>query len=201
VLACDFFTIETVFLKTLYVLFFIELSRRVQVAGTTGRPESAWVTQQARNLAIGGFLEDKSVLVRDRDAKFSGPFDEVFRTEELKGVKTPIHAPKANAFAERWVGSVRRECLDHVLIFGRRHLQRVLGAYTEHYNRARPHRALDLHPPDPTSSAEEVAGSPVRRRDILGGLIHEYDRAAALPCRGIGARHRAASEEPSCQAC
>jgi FMN-dependent dehydrogenase/Integrase core domain len=85
----------------------------------------------------------------------------------------------ANAFAERWVGSVRRECLDHVLIFGRRHLQRVLGAYTEHYNRARPHRALDLHPPDPTSSAEEVAGSLVRRRDLLGGLIHEFDRAAA----------------------
>jgi putative transposase len=180
VLACDFFTVETVFLKRLYVLFFIELStRRVQVAGTTGRPESAWVTQQARNLAVGGVLEDQSVLVRDRDAKFSGPFDEVFRTERLKVVKTPARAPKANAFAERWVGSVRRECLDHILIFGRRHLQRVLRAYTEHYNRARPHRALDLHPPDPTSSAGGVDGSPVRRRDILGGLIHEYDRAAA----------------------
>jgi hypothetical protein len=130
VLACDFFTVETVFLKTLYVLFFIELStRRVQVAGTTGRPESAWVTQQARNLAVGGVLEDQSVLVRDRDAKFSGPFDEVFRTERLKVVKTPARAPKANALAERWVGSVGRECLDHILIFGRRHLQRVLRAY------------------------------------------------------------------------
>jgi hypothetical protein len=148
VLACDFFTIETVFLKTLYVLFFIELStRRVQVAGTTGRPESAWVTQQARNLAIGGFLEDQSVLVRDRDAKFSGPFDEVFRTEELKVVKTPIRAPKANAFAERWVGSVRRECLDHVLIFGRRHLQRVSR---------RVHRALQ---PGETASGTRSSSS------------------------------------------
>ena len=131
------FTVETVFLKTLYVLFFIELStRRVHLAGTTSRPDSAWVTQQARNLSITGRLAEKRILLRDRDSKFSGPFDEVFRTEELKVVKTPIRAPKANAFAERWVGTVRRECLDHVLIFGRRHSQRVLGAYANHYNRA-----------------------------------------------------------------
>jgi transposase InsO family protein len=179
-LACDFFTVETVFLKTLYVLFLIELStRRVQVAGTTSRPDSAWVTQQARNLTLTGSLEDKHILLRDRDAKFSGPFDEVFRTEGLTVVKTPVRAPKANAFAERWVGSVRRECLDHVLIFGRRHLQRVLDAYAEHYNRARPHRSIDLRPPDPAPSAERVAGSPIRRRDVLGGLIHEYGRGAA----------------------
>jgi len=116
--------------------------------------------------------------IRDRDAKFSGPFDEVFRTECLSIVKTPVRAPTANAFAERWVGSVRRECLDHVLIFGRRHLQRVLGVYAEHYNRARPHRSMDLRPPDPVPSAEGVAGSRVRRRDVLGGLIHEYERSA-----------------------
>src|SRR6266536_253529 len=127
VLACDFFTVETVFLKTLYVLFFIELStRRVHVAGTTSRPDSAWVTQQARNLPITGSLEEKHVLLRDRDAKFSGPFDEVFRTEGIAVVKAPVRAPSANAFAERWVGTVRRECLDHVLIFGGRHLQRVM---------------------------------------------------------------------------
>jgi putative transposase len=178
VLACDFFTSETVFLRTLYVMFFIELStRRVHVVGTTSRPDSAWVTQQARNLAIADSLEDKHILVRDRDAKFSGSSDEVFRTEGLAVVKTPARAPKANAVSERWVGTVRRECLDHVLIFSRCHLQRVLSAYAEHYNRARPHRGLDLHPPDPR--AEGVPGTKVRRRDVLGGLIHEYHRSAA----------------------
>jgi transposase InsO family protein len=179
VLACDLFTSETVFLRTLYVLFFIELStRRVHVVGTTSRPDSAWVTQQARNLAIADCLEDKHILVRDRDAKFSGPFDEVFRTEGFAVVKTPVRAPKANAVAERWVGTVRRECLDHILIFGRCHLQRVLNAYAEHYNRARPHRGLDLHPPDPRLHAEGMPGTRVRR-DVLGGLIHEYHRSAA----------------------
>ncbi len=116
-LACDLFTVETVLLKTLYVLFFIELStRRVHLAGATSRPDSAWVTQQARNLAITGDLEGKHILLRDRDAKFPGPFDEVFRTDGLTAVETPVRAPRANAFAERWVGSVRRECLDHILV-------------------------------------------------------------------------------------
>jgi transposase InsO family protein len=180
VLACDFFTVETVFLRTLYVLFFIELStRRVHVAGTTSGPDSAWVTQQARNLSITGRLEDKHALLRDRDSKFSGPFDEVLRTEGLTVVKTPIRAPRANAVAERWVGSVRRECLDHILIFGQRHLERVLVAYALHYNRARPHRSLDLYPPDPAPATQAAVGMPIRRRDVLGGLIHEYQRAAA----------------------
>ena len=180
VLACDFFTVQTVILKTLYVLFFIELStRRIYVAGATSRPDSAWITQQARNLAIAGRLENKHLLLRDRDAKFSGPFDEVFRTEGLTVVKTPVRAPRANAVAERWVGTARRECLDHILIFGRRHLQRVLREYADHYNRARPHRGLDLEPPDPVFPAEGEPGTIVRRRDVLGGLIHEYERSAA----------------------
>jgi len=180
VLACDFFTVETVFLKTLYVLFFIELTtRRVHIAGTTSRPDSAWVTKQARNLSITGGLEEKHILLRDRDSKFSGRFEEVFRTEGVTVVKTPVRAPRANAFAERWVGSVRRECLDHVLIFGRRHLRRVLGAYTEHYNLARPHRSLQLQPPDPGLDPETGPLTKVRRRDVLGGLIHEYHRSAA----------------------
>jgi putative transposase len=180
VLACDFFTVETVLLKTLYVLFFIELStRRVHVAGATSRPDSAWVTQQARNLSIIGGLEDKHILLRDRDSKFSEPFDEVVRTDGLTVVKTPVRTPRANAVAERWVGSVRRECLDHVLIFGRRHLQRVLGAYTYHYNLARPHRSLQLQPPEPGSNPETMPRTKVRRRDVLGGLIHEYHRSAA----------------------
>jgi len=127
ILACDFFTVETVVLKTLYVLFFIELStRRVHLAGVTAHPDSAWVTQQARNLAIGERLGDVGFLVRDRDAKFSGPFDEVFQSEGIRVIRTPIRAPRANAFAERFVRTVRSECLDHILIFGRRHLQRVL---------------------------------------------------------------------------
>ena len=180
VVACDFFTVETVFMKTLYVLFFIELStRRVHVAGTTSRPDSTWVTQQARNLSIAGSLEDKHVLIRDRDAKYSGPFDEVFRTEGLTVVKTPVRAPRANAFAERWVGTARRECLDHVLIFGRRHLGRLLAAYAEHYNRSRPHRGLDLQPPNPGEQSQTMLGTGIRRRDVLGGLIHEYHRSAA----------------------
>jgi transposase InsO family protein len=127
---------------------------------------------------IGG-LEDKHILLRDRDAKFSGPFDEVFRTEGLTAVKTPIRAPRANAFAERWVGTVRRECLDHILVFGRRHLERILAAYVEHYNRARPHRGLDLEPPEPRFDLAKVLHRKVQRRDVLGGLIHEYERAAA----------------------
>jgi len=181
VLACDFFTVETVFLKTLYVLIFLELStRRVHIAGATSWPDSAWVTQQARNLALTGQLQGRHLLLRDRDAKFSGPFDEVIRTEGVAVVKTPVRAPRANAFAERWVGTARRECLDHILIFGRRHLQRVLQRYAEHYNRARPHRGLaELHPPDGPYPPQTVAGSQILRRDILGGLIHEYEANAA----------------------
>jgi transposase InsO family protein len=194
VLACDFFAVETVFLKTPYVVFFIELStRRIHLVGTTGRPDSAWVTQQARNLSITGNLEQKHILVRDRDSKFSGPFDEVFRTEGLKVVKTPVRAPRANAFAERWVGTVRRECLDHVLIFGGRHLQAVLGAYAEHYNRARPHRGLDLQPPDPALDPETMPGKKIRRRDLLNGLIHEYPSKRGVTESDFGARQVSAT--------
>jgi putative transposase len=121
--ASAFFTVETIRLKTLYVLFFIELrTRRVHVMGATAHPDSRWVTQQARNLAIDGRLGDVRFLLRDRDAKFSGPFDEVLRSEGVRIIRTPIRAPRANASAERFVGTDRRECLDHVLIYGRRHL-------------------------------------------------------------------------------
>jgi transposase InsO family protein len=180
VIACDFFTVETAFLRTLYVLFFIELAtRRVHVAGVTRNPDSSWVTQQARNIVVEGALEDKHVLIRDRDSKYSAPFDEVFRTEGVQVIRTPIRAPKANSVAERWVGSARRECLDHVLVFGRRHLQRVVHTYAEHYNRKRPHRSVGLDPPCSTRPSPNVTGGTVRRRDLLGGLIHEYHRMAA----------------------
>jgi putative transposase len=183
-LACDFFTVETVVLKTLYVLFFIELgTRRVHLAGVTAHTDSAWVTQQARNLSFDhpGDRVAFRFLIRDRDSKYVSSFDEVFRTDGAQVICTPVRAPRANAFAERWVRTVRTECLDWVLILGRRHLERVLGVYVEHYNRERPHRGLDLG--TPIDSQSRAGGAcrrgPVERRDLLGGLIHEYCRAAA----------------------
>jgi len=164
--------VETASLRTLYVLFFIELSTR------RSRPDWAWVTQQARILAIAGSLEDLELLIRDRDAKFAGPFDEVFRSEGLTVIKTPVRAPRANAVAEWWVGTVRGECLDHVLVFGWRHLQHVLAAYAEHYNRARPRRGLDLRRRIPESVGRR---SPRRGSSVVraSGLIHQYCEAAA----------------------
>lgn len=119
-------------------------------------------------------------LIHDRDSKFSGPFDEVFRSEGAKVILTPIRAPNANAFAERWVRTVRAECLDWMLILGRRDLDHVLRVYAEHYNRHRPHRALALEAPLPqTPGPTSVDPHKVRRRDVLGGLIHEYQEVAA----------------------
>jgi putative transposase len=183
-MATDFFTIETVRLKTLYVLFYIELStRRVHLAGVTAHPDSAWVTQQDRNLAME--LGDRGApptkfLIRDRDSKFSGSFDEVYRTEGIRVIRTPIRAPRANSYAERWVRTVRAECLDWVLVLGRRHLERVLRTYVAHYNRERPHRGLGLELPEPPPGyLAPVHAREVKRRDLLGGLIHEYRQAAA----------------------
>ena len=179
IMACDFFCVETVWLKTLYVLFFIELStRRVHLAGVTAHPDSAWVTQQARNLAMEDRLAGTRFLIRDRDAKYSGPFDEVFRSEGVRVIRTPIRSPKANAFAERFVRTVRRECLDHILVFGERHLERILREYVRHYNKERPHRGLSLETPEPRSALERANGEVVRV-DRLGGLINEYHRIAA----------------------
>ncbi len=182
-LACDFLTVETITLKTLYVLVWIELgTRRVHLGGATPNPDSAWVTQQARNLTMALQDEGRSpgFLIHDRDTKFSGSFDEVFRSEGLRIVLTPIRAPNANAFCERWVGTLRAECLDWTLILGRRHLERVLRTYIGHYNEARPHRGLALRTPigNPSPAVRDPRASNVRRRDVLGGLIHEYGVAA-----------------------
>jgi putative transposase len=184
ILACDFFTVDTVWLRRLYVLFFIELdTRRVHLAGVTANPDGAWVTQQARNLLmiLGERGRRLGFLVRDRDAKFCRCFDDVFRSADAEVLLTPVQAPNANAFAERWVGTVRAECLDWLLIVGRRHLEQALRVYVQHYNRHRPHRALGLEPPD-SPVGLDVAGEGrrggVRRRDLLGGLLHEYQRAA-----------------------
>jgi putative transposase len=178
-LACDFFTVETVTLRRLYVLFFIELgSRRVHLAGCTPNPSGDWVVQQARNLNFTNVLERMRFLIHDRDSKFTAAFDEVFRSEGIKVIHTPVRAPQANAYAERFVRTVRNECLDWLLIIGRRHLEHVLRIYTQHNNRERPHRGLGLQPPEP-AWITEPPGRDVARRDRLGGLVHEYYRAAA----------------------
>jgi transposase InsO family protein len=184
-LAVDFFTVETVSLQRLYALFFIELgSRRVHFAGCTANPSGAWVTQHARQLAWG--LAERSTparfLIRDRDSKFTRDFDIVFRSEGIEIIRTPVRAPKANAVAERFVRTARAECLDWLLILNRRHLERVLAVFVDHYNGHRPHRALNLAPPNPERQplpfATSSASDHLKRRDRLGGLIHEYSLAA-----------------------
>ena len=138
------------------------------------------MAQQARNLAVDGRLDNVRFLVRDRDAKYAAPFDGVFRSDGVEIVHTPVRAPRANAFAERWVRTVRAECLDWILVLGRRHLDRILRAYVDHYNRARPHRGLDLSTPEPrlARSEADIRGRRVVRRSILGDLINEYEAAA-----------------------
>jgi hypothetical protein len=181
VLECDFFTVETIRLRTLHVLFFLEVhTRRVSVAGCSAHPTAAWVTQQARNLCwqLDEAAGRPTVLVRDRDGKFPRAFDDVFRSEGVRVVRAPYRAPRARAHAERWVGTVRRECLDWLLIAGERHLERVLREYAEHYNAARPHRALQLRSPVPRGQPVSAVGEIVRR-DRLGGLVREYERLAA----------------------
>jgi putative transposase len=184
-LACDFFHVDTVLLRRVYVLFFIELdTRKVYLAGVTENPVGTWVTQQARDLtsALGQRAAPVSFLIRDRDAKFPPGFDEVFRSEGARIIRTPIRAPRANAFAERFVGTVRRECLDRMLIVNRRQLAVVLSEFVAHYNTHRPHRSLEQASPVPASEAACPIASPgptnLRRADRLGGLIHEYQLAA-----------------------
>ena len=163
-----------------YVLFFIaHASRRVWLAGCSSNPTGARVTQQARNLGLEFADEGMRFLIRDRDSKYTGPFDEVFRSGGIRVVKTPVRAPQANAIAERFVRTVRIECLDWLLIVNRRHLERVLRIFVEHYNTHRPHRALELQPPQPRQPPATARFGEVRRRDRLGGLIHEYYRDAA----------------------
>ena len=157
-------------------------SRRLHLSPTV-HPDSAWVTQQARNLALGLDARGQPpfrFLVRDRDTKFSGPFDTVLRSEGIRVIRTPVRAPNANAHAERVIETIRAECLDWTLIWGRRHLDRTLRTYAEHYNRQRPHRALALAAPLAEASIPiPVDPRDVRRRDLLGGLIHEHHGAAA----------------------
>jgi transposase InsO family protein len=182
ILATDFFCVDTLFLQRLYVLFVVEhATRRVYLLGVTANPSGAWVAQQARNflMDLGDRAAQFTVLIRDRDSKFTSVFDAVFASEGIRILRTPVRAPQANAIAERWIGTVRRELLDRMLIINRRHLIAVLTEYVAHFNHHRPHRALNqaaplrsLPPPAAPSQRH------LRRRDLLGGLIHEYAQVA-----------------------
>jgi putative transposase len=169
-------------LQRLDLLFVLEVAtRRVHVLGVTAHPVDDWVTQQARNLLMG--LEERvgrfRFLVRDRDTKFTAAFDAVFAAEEIQVLRTPVRAPRANAYAERWVGTVRREVLDRILVVGCRQLRSVLAEYVDHYNGHRPHRALGQAPPlGPAEPPVILPAGRVVRRDRLGGLIHEYAQVA-----------------------
>jgi putative transposase len=181
IICCDFLTVETVLLRRLYVLLFVEVAdRRVHLAGVTAHPTGEWVTQQARNLLLdlGERVQTLRFLIRDRDALFTAAFDAVFTAESVKIVKTPPQAPRANAICERMVGTLRRELLDRILIVNQGHLRRVVEEYLIHYNGHRPHRALGQRPPHPAASAALTTEGPVQRRRILNGLTNEYYRAA-----------------------
>jgi transposase InsO family protein len=182
IVATDFFCVDTLLLQRLYVLFVVEhATRRVHLLGVTANPSGAWVAQQARNflMDLGDRATQFTVLIRDRDSKFTGVFDAVFASEGISGQRTPVRAPRANAIAERWIGTVRRELLDRMLIINRRHLTAVLTQYMAHFNHHRPHRALNQAAPlkslSPPASPSQLH---LRRRDLLGGLIHEYAQAA-----------------------
>jgi len=181
-LAVDFFHVDCALtLRRLYVLFVLEVAdRSVHVLGVTAHPDRPWTTQQARNLVmdLGERTARFRFLVRDRAGQFTASFDAVFADAGIEVVKIPPRCPRAYCFAERLVLTVRTEVTDRMLIFREQHLHRVLAVYTAHYNTARPHRALQLRPPRPTSPVPEPVHGGIRRRPILGGLINEYETAA-----------------------
>jgi len=181
--ACDFLTVDTALLRRYYVLFFIHIpTRQVFYVGATANPTGAWTTQAARKLFLrhADRLADSRALVRDRGSQFVDSFDEIFRTEGLKILKTPVRTPVANAFAERWIGSIRRELLDRTIIWNQQQLKRLVTEYIEHYNTHRPHRSLDQSPP--LVAVPRAPADPRRLRVVKStrchGLINEYRNAA-----------------------
>jgi putative transposase len=182
ILACDLLHLETITLRRLYVFFVIEhATRRVHILGVTAHPTEAWLTQQARNLLMD--LDDAGrrfrFLIRDRDAKFTAAFDAVFTPIDVRIIRTPVRAPCANAIAERFVGSIRRELLDRLLIINQRHAAAVLREYQRHYNQHRPHRALGQAAPlRPLPQLTRGPTNGIRRRPRFGGLINEYQQVA-----------------------
>ena len=180
-LACDFFHVDTVLLRRLYVFFVLEVeTRRVHILGVTRHPTGPWVTQQARNLMLelGERAGQFKFLIRARDAKFTAAFDTVFTAAGARVIRTPVRAPRANAFAERFVGTVRRECLDHLLIFNEAHLRAVLADMARHYNEHRPHQGRQQQAPEDMLGRAVDLSAAIQKRQVLGGLINEYRRAA-----------------------
>jgi transposase InsO family protein len=184
-LACDFFTVDTVLLRRLYVLFFIEIdTRRIYLIGITANPVGEWVTQQARNLsfALAEQAHPRKFLIRDRDTKFSTSFDEVFRAEGVRIIRTPLQSPRANAFAERFVGTVRRECLDRMLVLHRRQLETVLSEFVDHYNE---HRSPVTWPAGAAHRGEEATAN---QRSGSGSTTTERQTRrphSRVPTRGM----------------
>jgi putative transposase len=178
----DFFSVDTILFRRLYVLIYVHLAtRRVVLASCTAQPTEAWVTQQARNLSWN--LEEEgvelSVLIHDRDKKFTPKADAVFRSDGARVILTPLMAPKANAHAERWIGSCRRECLDWMLVANQRHLEAILREYCVHYNEERPHRSLKLRQPASRADPPEPTKANVHRGVRLGGLLSHYSAQLA----------------------
>jgi putative transposase len=181
-LATDFFHVDcAVTLRRLYCLFVIEVgSRYAHILGVTANPDGRWTVQQIRNLVMD--LGDRAAgfrfLVRDRAGQFSEAFDAVLADAGIEVVKIPPRSPRANAYAERFVLTARTEVTDRMLIFGERHLRRVLAGYAAHYNGRRPHRSRQLRPPRPDHPAPDLSQERIKRRIVLGGLINEYERVA-----------------------
>jgi len=176
-----FLHVDTVFLKRLYVFFVMEIqTRQVHILGVSAHPTGAWTAQQARNLLmdLGERAASFKFLIRDRDSKFTAAFDDVLAGNGARIIKTSVRSPRANSFAERYAGTLRRECLDHLLIYSERHLRRILAEYARHYNEHRPHQSREQRPPlHEPGQAIDMTGR-ITRRQVVHGLINEYRRAA-----------------------
>jgi putative transposase len=194
ILACDFLHVDTVFLRRLYVFFVMEIgARRVHTLGVTAHPSGPWTAQQARNLLmdLGERAARFRFLIRDRDSKFTAAFDEVFAGNGMQVIKTPARSPRANSFAERYVGTLRRECLDHLLVYGERHLRRVLAQYARHYNEHRPHQSREQRPPLFKPGQPINMTARITRTHVVHDLINEYNRAALRAPETPAQRQRA----------